>query len=263
MNRTATNPHDAVMLALLTGELMLSYGGETYRVEDTMKRILESCDFIMSESFVTTTGIFASCEDKDAGVITALKRVKVRSYEFEKIIEVNKISRMFTSKEISCAEATARLEKVKLLPSFPIWLVILAIGVASSCFAYLLGGSIADSLNAMFTGFILQCCLTPLKKTRLPSFLLSIFSGGVIALVSLVILTLGLGDNIDRVIIGALMPMLPGLALTNAIRDIVEGDFLSGTTRMTDAVLSAIAIAAGVGSMLGLWNNLSGGRFFG
>ena len=49
------------------------------------------------------------------------------------------------------------------------------------------------------------------------------------------------------------MPLLPGLDITNAIRDTVNGDLVSGVARTAEALLKAVAIAAGVGVVIALW----------
>ncbi len=56
--------------------------------------------------------------------------------------------------------------------------------------------------------------------------------------------------NESLVIIGAIMPMLPGLAVTNAIRDMMHGDLDSGNVKLFEGILTACAIAAGVGLAL-------------
>jgi len=73
------------------------------------------------------------------------------------------------------------------------------------------------------------------------------------------LLNLGLGNNINSIIIGTIMPLVPGISLTNAIRDILEGDFLSGSARILDAILIAVAIATGVGTVMNLWYGAFGG----
>ena len=50
-------------IALLAGEIMLQNGAETYRVEDTITRILSISGFARTEAFVTITGIFVTLED--------------------------------------------------------------------------------------------------------------------------------------------------------------------------------------------------------
>ena len=72
----------------------------------------------------------------------------------------------------------------------------------------------------------------------------------VIALASVRIFSMG---SQTAIITGAIMPLLPGLAITNAIRDTVNGDLVSGVARTAEALLKAIAIAAGVGVVIALW----------
>ena len=65
--------------------------------------------------------------------------------------------------------------------------------------------------------------------------------------------------DVDILIISSIMLLVPGLAITNAIRDTVSGDYLSGVARATEAFLVAIAIAAGIGVVLSMSIGLSGG----
>ena len=57
---------------------------------------------------------------------------------------------------------------------------------------------------------------------------------------------MGLGDSVNRIIIGVLIPMIPGVAFTCAIRDLVENDYLSGVIRLMDVLLTLASIVAGV-----------------
>lgn len=63
----------------------------------------------------------------------------------------------------------------------------------------------------------------------------------------------------EGMIIGSIMPLVPGVAFVNAIRDIADSDFLSGTVRMIDAILVFVYIAIGVGFTLSVYNNMIGG----
>ena len=68
------------------------------------------------------------------------------------------------------------------------------------------------------------------------------FAGGAVAVLAL---SLGLGDSFDKIAIGDIMLLIPGAALTNALRDLLSGDTISGLTRLVQAVLAAIAVATG------------------
>ena len=70
---------------------------------------------------------------------------------------------------------------------------------------------------------------------------------------------LGLGENLNSMIIGSIMPLIPGVAFTNAIREMADADYISGTVRMMDALVSFISIAVGVGFGTALLGWLQGG----
>ena len=47
-------------------------------------------------------------------------------------------------------------------------------------------------------------------------------------------------------IIGMLMNLVPGIALTNAMREFIASDLISGMIKFAEAVITAIGIAIGV-----------------
>ena len=58
----------------------------------------------------------------------------------------------------------------------------------------------------------------------------------------------------DTVTIGVLMVLVPGVALTNAMREIMVGDIFSGLSRTAESILTATAIALGVMVSLAIGN---------
>ena len=259
MGNIMIHPTEAVKLSILAGEIMLSSGAETYRVEDTMLRILRKCDFEDVESFATSTGIFASAAGVDGSVITMVRRVKTRSNNFHKIACVNEVSRKFVDGKLDIVEAAQNIEAIKNMRPNPAWLRVVGAAVAAFCFAAMLGGSWEDALNAFAAAFLMQIPYSFLESKNIAAVLRNICGGAFAALFAMILLNIGLGGNINSIIIGAIMPLVPGLSLTNAIRDILEGDFISGSARILDAILIAIAIATGVGTIMNLWYNVFGG----
>jgi hypothetical protein len=57
--------------------------------------------------------------------------------------------------------------------------------------------------------------------------------------------------NLDIIIISALMPLFPGTAFTNGIRDTLKGDYVSGLAKIAEALV--IAVSLGLGVALGLF----------
>ena len=56
---------------------------------------------------------------------------------------------------------------------------------------------------------------------------------------------IGIGDHVDKIMIGGIMLLIPGIAMTNSIRDMLIGDIVTGLLRFVNSVLIAGAIACG------------------
>ena len=102
----------------------------------------------------------------------------------------------------------------------------------------------------------MQWVLTPLGKMKVPPLISSMIAGALTTLLALLGARVIADVNIEPIISGAIMPLLPGLATTNAMRDTIRGDLVSGGARLGEAILSVMMLAAGIGLMLSMW----GGR---
>lgn len=248
---------DYLSLALNAGRIMLENGAETYRIEDTMMRILNHLNVDNSNVFVTTTGLFAS-----TGTETMICRVKTRTINLNKIACVNDLSRRLVNNEINAEAAVKLLADIDLIKPYNSTVKIIVTALSCLCFTFIFGGNIYDCITSFVVGIVLSLLLIFSRKRNTSDFLTSIFGGVCVAFLTLVLLNIGFGKNMDKIIIGSIMPLVPGVGLTNSIRDILEGDYLSGSGRILDAVLVATAVAAGVGTTLKLWFYCFGGVIF-
>lgn len=231
--------------AALAGELMLCSGAETYRVEDTMHHILKTADNLeMAEVLVIMTGITATIKQKDENVISIVKRVNSRSTNMSLIMEVNDISRRYCGEEITLEEAYKELSGLKknIYSRLENRLGVLGICVG---FAIFFGGGIREMLVTLLVGLVLTGCMTIGEKMQFHAFLQDVFGAFGIAVSSLLLSNL-VKVNLDTVIISSIMPMVPGVAITNAVRDTLQGDYLSGGARVLEAFLKAAGIAVGI-----------------
>ena len=87
----------------------------------------------------------------------------------------------------------------------------------------------------------------------------NICGGAVATTTCIVAYRLGLGEHLSPMISGAILPLVPGVAFTNGIRDIGSGDYLSGTIRLLDAIWTFLCIAIGVGIVISLYQRVMGG----
>ncbi|AOM84613.1 threonine/serine exporter family protein [Salisediminibacterium beveridgei] len=235
-------------ICLLAGEIMLSYGAETYRVEETLERMSVAAGFANVHCFATTTGIFLSFEEKKGnGDLMQMVRIDNRMQDLNKVMEVNQVSREFTAGELTIPEAHERMKAIYHAPVlYPLWMIYLFSGVAGSGFSYLFGGGLFDLLPAYIAAVLSSVALVESErylKVRFASEFMGAFVGGSVAILLVMI---GLGNNLDQIIIGSLMPLVPGVPLTNSVRDLLSGDLLAGMSRGVEALLTSLSIAAGV-----------------
>lgn len=235
---------------MLAGKIMLQSGGETYRVEDTMMRMAAALGIEKSHSYVTPTGIIFSAESTEP-TKTKLIRISERSTDLEKVAMVNSVSRKITSGEIGLDEAKAQLKEIDAANlAFPIMIQLAAASLASGCFMIMFKGEWADFIPSMIAGgagylsFIYFHRFVPIK------FFSEFLASFVIGLISLFFVKMGLGQQLDKIIIGSVMSLVPGLLVTNAIRDLMAGHLVSGLSKGAEAFLTAFAIGAGIAFIL-------------
>lgn len=234
--------------AMLAGEIMLCSGAETYRVEDTMCHILKTSNSDSIEALALMTGIVVTVNDASLDQpITMMRTVNERTTNLSNIIKVNSISRKYCGQEITLEEAYDALKEVKGKQYSRTLYNLGTVGIAIG-FAIMLGGQVEEVAATALVGALLAALITLGKIVQLNSILLHILAGVGIAFSTMLFQRFLVADvNMDIVIVSAMMPIVPGVAITNAIRDTLQGDYLSGCARILEAFLIAASIAVGVG----------------
>lgn len=254
------NINELLKLASFAGQMILENGGETYRAEDTMVRMLENkVDDV--ETFVTPTGIFVSVEHNE-NIYTKVNRITRRGTDLNKIALVNDLSRRFSKENWETLDADqyiAELKSINSMGKYNGLLRISASGLAAAASMMMLGGTGDDFIPTFITAVLLQAFVMFLEKIGFPTFIVNCFGGGFVTIFSILFSQLGMG-SLDMIIIGSIMTLVPGVAITNSLRDIIWGDLVSGTSRGVDALIAAIGIATGVGALLGIWDIVGGVR---
>lgn len=253
MEKQLEREHDIMKVCLLAGKIMLQSGAETYRVEDTMTRIAAAFGVENSHSYMTPTGILFSVEDPEH--ITRLIRISDRTTNLDKIDRVNTISRSISLGELTIREAHQALEQVERekASGYPLWLLILMATIASGCFLIMFNGTWNDFVPAAIAGGIGYASSVYMQRV-VPVRFFAEFSGAVmIGLSAVWMVKNGLGSQIDIIMISSVMPLVPGLLITNAIRDLMAGHLISGLSKGAEAFITSFAIGAGIASMLSFY----------
>jgi uncharacterized membrane protein YjjP (DUF1212 family) len=253
-------PKKIFELALAIGETMLRNGAETFRVEDTIIRILRTSGCAVCESFVTPTGIFVTLDDPSMDTLTYVKRVQTRRVHLDKVAIANQLSRSYCTGEIDIEEAKIQLSSIRMESSYSGKVFVLASSFASACFTIVFGGGYLDAVGALIVGFIVGITHLLLSKLTVSKFFIDLICGMLIAVIGIFVYqVLGIGVHFELIIAGAIMPFVPGVAITNAIFDTIQGNLLSGISRTAEAFNIAASIAIGIGVILKLYSVMIGG----
>lgn len=238
-----TKVEKVTKLCLMAGKIMMECGAEVYRVEDTLLRIAAAAGF-RSEIYVTVTGIFVNLFDTGT---TQFVNIKKRTINLEKVALVNSYSRMFAKEELSLDEVYDRIKDLsKNTVTFSLVYQLISAGLVSSSLMILFGGSWYDLISTFCIGMIGYAVSGVIaQKIKINYF--DSFGGALcVGLITVLLTHFGWVVNKDLVVLGSLMPLVPGVAITNSFRDILSGHLLSGVARGTEAVLIASAIGLGI-----------------
>ena len=258
-------------VASKAGHILLENGAEISRVEDIMSRIASHYGVDSGNFFVLSNGIFttghANKVTKSGGQASTYANVEfipLRAIQLSKVVAVNRLSYDIANDKVDLAEARERLEKISSAAPKPAWEQILGSGIGASGFCAVFGGGWADCAAALVVGLLLYAFVLGVSSRYMSKIVGGTVNALLATLLCIASWRLGFGGSLANIIIGAIMPLIPGVPFVNGVRDLANSDYLAGFTRLTDAMLGFFCIAVGVslsfiidGSMHGGVINLS------
>ncbi len=244
----------------LAGKIIMENGGETYRAEETVVRMGKGFGLEDVESFAVPSGLFVSFRGADGNPVTGVRRVRRLHRNLTLVDEVNQVSRRVFEGEMSCDQALARLREIEALPGAfsGLWSLPAAFLCAGG-FTALFGGGWLSIAAAGIIAAIVQALEMPLAQYRSQELAGSVLGGFLTALLPGLLALLVPGVEAELVIAGAVMPLVPGLAMTNAVQDTMRGDMVSGLSHGAQAILTAFLIAGGALLAMAVLRFITGG----
>lgn len=236
---------DVLEVASEAGHILLENGAEISRVEDTMERISSHYGVHTGHFFVLSNGIFTtSSSNKYANV----EFIPIRGIQLSKVVEVNRLSYRIAADKVSLTQARAELDAIRDEPMKPAWEQIVGSAFGAAGFCAVFGGGFMDCAAAFVVGTLLYLFLLFISSRYLSKIVGGICNSLMATLLCLASYRLGFGSSLSNIIIGAIMPLIPGVPFVNGVRDLADSDYIAGTTRLTDAMLGFFCIALGVGT---------------
>lgn len=244
-----------LLLAVHAGSIMMKCGAEIYRVEDTITRICKACGLSYVNVFATPTGIFVTVDEgtEESDILSYNKRIHGGNTDLGKISAINSFSRKFTTTDLSVEKGREILDEIDHQKGYHYLLKILGSSLVAAFFAVLFGGNMMDFCAAFVAGaisFMISSVLDIVHTNYFIKGFVCCFFATLMALIGSAVLP---GANSSFIIIGTIMLFVPGVAITNSIRDFLSGDMLSGFARMAEAIVIAVSLAAGTGFMMKIW----------
>ena len=245
--------------AVEAGHILLESGAEIFRVEETMQRISRyfGVDENHEEFFVLANGIFASGVT-EKGRFAKVLQSRVQSARLSRVVAINQLSREIEQGKYTLPQVREELKRIRRIPEPSKFLQILSSGLGSAAFCVMFGGDVLDATAAFIAGFLLYIFVLFVSAPHMSKISGNLLGGMLVTVICILCQCVGLGHSLSLMIIGGIISLVPGLPFTNGIRDIADGDYISGAVRLLDAIIVFTSIAVGVGIVFTVYRHIAG-----
>ena len=236
-----------IEIPMAVGRMLMKSGAETYRVEETMNYVAKSLGIQHFSTYVLNRGIFASGTNEQGIKESGVMNVPDTVYNLRKVEEVNTLSRSLSKENrIPKAEILRRLEDIDKIEGYGFFWILVAYYFGSFGFAMALGVPFMDSAISGLAGICLGIASYYLSRFVRTSYIMTILGSCVVTLSVNVMYYFGIGEYPSRVMLGALMLLVPGAFFTNSVREFSQNNYLVGTSLLLTAMLTCVSMSVGV-----------------
>lgn len=234
------------------GKMLLESGAEIYRVEESIQRMGLAYGAKYVDVYAVPTTIIITITTNENINLTKTKRIHMRSTNLDKVERLNNLCRQICQTTPELKLVREELDVIASRPVYSFKVQLFGYAIATSIFTLFFGGTVADAFCALLIGPLIKIVSHQLDRFQTNPFFITILCSIVSAFLATIACKLQIGHHADKMIIGLVMTLVPGVAITNSVRDVIAGDFIAGQTKMTEALLTATSIALGTGIGLSL-----------
>lgn len=232
-------------LVMDIAEQMLLSGAEVHRAEESVTRMCKALGFVRTDVFIITSSIVVTAFCGDGKPLTQSRRITASGTDYEKLHRLNDLSRKICAEKLTAEQIEKELSYAVSTKTYPFFAECICYSVIAATFTLFFGGNYTEMLVSLFVGLAVRFGILFVDLTLPNKIFSKFFSAAVATALAYIAVRLGIIYNVDKVIIGNIMSLIPGIGLTNALRDLFTGDSIAGLLRSIEAVLIALAIAAG------------------
>ena len=239
------NYYKILQTILDIGEEMVVAGAEIHRVEDSVERMCAAYGFDRVNVFIIISNLQVTVETPDGRILTHIRRIVRNDVNFDRMDYLNDLSRYVCANTPEVPVMQEKLQEVMERKQQPLWLTFVGNIFAASGFTVFFGGTPLDAGAAAFMALLIVCLQMALQDRETNSFVYNISVSFVAGVAAILMVDIGMGEHADIIMMGGIMLLIPGIAMTNAIRDMLIGDTATGLLRLFNALMTAAAIACG------------------
>ncbi len=229
---------------------MQKYGAETFRVEDSIARVLSALGATDVNVFVINSCFMVSMKSKEGSVASEIRRCTDKTPDLYKIDRLNTLCRRICSEKMDYDTIIAEIDDIESKKAYSFIVKLLGFTIISVGFCFLFGGKLLELAAALIVSIIVYPLVYSMDRLATGFFFKNIVASGLIALLTILLSAFLFEVQVDKVIIGTFMNLVPGVALTTSMRDIIAGDLISGKNTLTEALIIALGMALGSGLVI-------------
>lgn len=242
------------------GSMLTEYGAEIYRVEDSINRIAAAYGYgggdRRVEVFSIPTLLIVTVNEGDSEPLTQTRRIVHRETNLDRVDKLNNLSRYICTEKPEPDVIERHLDEITKRRVYGGLVQYGSYAVVGATFSLFFGGGAADAVSAGIISLIVLFISRLADKIKPSVFFRSVICSLVLSSIAVIFSRIGLTDGFDNVIIGASMNLVPGITLTNCMRDFIAGDFLAGLYTLIEAMLTAVGMAVGAASAIAVFTML-------
>ena len=249
--------YDKLLQTILDiGEEMIVAGAEVSRVEESVFRMCKSygCDRI--NAYILLSNMQVTVETPDEQIITHIRYMERSDVNFDRLDYLNDLSRYICANLPEVDEMKARLEEVMNRKEQSLLLTLIGAISAASGFIVFFGGNLYDAVAGIFMAVLVVALRKFFFSRENNQLVLNFATSFVAGIFALMLMHIGIPVHEDKIMMGGIMLLIPGIAMTNAVRDMLIGDIASGLLRLSNALMVAASIACGFAMAIALFGSV-------
>jgi uncharacterized membrane protein YjjP (DUF1212 family) len=242
-NNNTLNEMGSVLLEI--GTLLMSSGASTNRIRITVNRISEVFGY-QTELLITQRALTLSIKDRKSDhFFSSLKRTSPHGVNFKIVSGISRMSWRVVEEKWTLEQIKVELNRLKLLPHYPRWIILSIVGLAGASFCRLSGGDFQEMVIAFTATFIGLIVRQEANKREFNPYFCVFFASFVASMISGFVVKMGIGST-EHAFATSVLFLVPGVPLINSFIDLIDGNIQNGIVRGINGLMISFSIALGL-----------------